>query len=338
MLAAIVISSCAAASWAPLAARRAPPPSLVLYDRNGQPIDENSEDRQRELSELYGVQDIDGSAASVVTTVASTPPPTSAADAETSETQRLTELLADVADVGLFEASSDESKERILGRLKRRLRRGKDAKNLLDLADMLEERESEIMLLNREVSIASTMTDFWGELSAVLGKKQSQTVKRAGQAKVAEAVGRPLDKAGERLDQAWRRDALRAILALQRAPEALEGELRKQRLAKLQPEIKMLGLQRKSLESITEMDLRAAKKSRARELHPDLRQSREAAQKSGLLGGLFGLGGGAKEASASVAASEDDGDGRMIELNLAYDRVKHALSAPLFDFGDAFEQ
>ena len=40
-----------------------------------------------------------------------------------------------------------------------------------------------------------------------------------------------------RLDRVWRRDALRALEALEKAPAQLEAEVRRQRLAGLQAEL-----------------------------------------------------------------------------------------------------
>ena len=334
MLSAAAFGLAAALSWAPLLA---PPQHALarshaqmrLYDAKGQRIDDECEERREELYKLYGVSSTvapeeskTGGAEETVGGAgdADKTDGAKAVDAVALETERLTELLASVADI-----TTDDGQERLLGRLRRRLRRGKDAATLLEMAEMLEERDRETLLLQREVSLASTMSDFWSELSA--------SMRGAGSAKAASSPAgapTPLDKAGERLDEAWRRDALRAILALQRAPEKLEGELRKQRLSKLQPELRILGLHRKRLEALTEADVRAARSRRARDLHPDLRKSREAQRGGGLLGGMFG------RASAPADGGEGDAqdeDGRMTELNAAYDRVKRAITAPLIDFG-----
>lgn len=239
-------------------------------------------------------------------------PPSSGSVA--SNVAKETELLAELLD-GI--ASSDTGKERMLGRIQRRMRRRKDAERLLELEDMLEEERGPL-LLQREVTLFSTVSELWDALGGAFESKEP----------TAQATD-ALEGAAERLDQAWRRDALRALIAVQRAPEKMQAEVRRQRLLKLQPELKILGLHRRRLEALTESDVRTARTTRARDLHPDLRRSREAQRGGFGLGGLFG---GSRDADEDLIVAQDD-DGKMTELNAAYDKVKHAVTAPITALG-----
>ena len=165
-------------------------------------------------------------------------------------------------------------------------------------------------------------------------------------------------EAGARqFNEAWRRDALRAVLALQRAPYALQQEMKRQRLKGLSTELRILGLHRHRLDKITTQDVRAARAARAKELHPDVRVGAEARGEAPVLSeaakqaldtqtitrrpgsprGFFGkmrdllfktsADDRAPDGSASV---EEDVDG-MIELNAAYDLVYKAVSDPVYE-------
>lgn len=88
---------------------------------------------------------------------------------------------------------------------------------------------------------------------------------------------------GKKMDEAWRRDALRALNALSNAPEALQAEVRRLRFSKLSSELRVLGLQTARVESLTLDDLRKARARRAKAIHPDVKEP-------GLLGKLFRFG------------------------------------------------
>ena len=128
---------------------------------------------------------------------------------------------------------------------------------------------------------------------------------------VVEAAGEVSDSGGSRkLDIAWRRDALRALLALEAAPAQLQREWRRQSLAKLSDELAVLGLAERRPESLTLGDIKAARGKMAKELHPDI---------VGGGGGEGGRGGG------SGATSMED-------LNEAYARCVAALnSSPMME-------
>ena len=139
----------------------------------------------------------------------------------------------------------------------------------------------------------------------------------------------------------WRRDALRALEALEKAPAHLEAEVRRQRLAGLQAELATLGLQSRRPASITQAELRRARVARAREIHPDLRRGREAAGagRRGLFGRGRGTPKGAGEGSGVSSLAEGGEQGReredqdrMSALNAAYERVRRALKAPVYDW------
>lgn len=208
---------------------------------------------------------------------------------------------------------TNQGQERIMGRLRRRLNRKKNAALLLEVEEMQARAPLQI---KREVSLETVATDIWNELSRAFD----------GSTKGKEVATPTLDNAGKRLDEAWRRDALRALHALERAPEALTNEVRRQRLAKLQPELKLLGLHRRRLQTLTEADVREARQRRAKDLHPDLRLSRmtQREKRGGMLGGFFG------PSSAPVEEPEDFD--AMAKLNVAYTKVRRALTAPPFDW------
>ena len=257
---------------------------MRLYDRHGQPI--NLTDESNELQDLFRVQGAPTAAVAEPDAPSDLP----------SDRDRLAELL-DGGNVSV----TDAGKERMIGRLKRRLRRRRDAAALLELEDVLDEREA--LMLKREVSIASTADLFWNSLSASLQGKNPRKDAAAS-----------MDRAAEQIDEAWRRDALRALLAVQRAPEALRSEVVRQRLAKLQPELRMLGLHRMRPGSITEENVRAARTARARDLHPDMRLSRTEQSYTGLL---------------RFASRPEDDEDAMVQLNAAYTKVRRAVTSPM---------
>lgn len=169
--------------------------------------------------------------------------------------------------------------------------------------------------------------------------------------KVADATNEVKGKSqtSSRLNNAWRRDAIRAIGTLERAPEMLQREVRRQRLAKLNretPHLRLLGLDRKRLETITVADLKAARVARAKAFHPDVLTGANARGDEGAAGGgLFGAVSrffGGRDESQRLAAryrsevgSSDDGeeDDPMERINDAYDAVYKALTASVYDFG-----
>lgn len=208
----------------------------------------------------------------------------------------------------------------IVGRLRRRLRRRKDAKVL---GEYLSAKET--LYLSREVSLQSTATEILSEAVRDLGKSASDTE--------GDASGRGWDV---RLEEAWRRDAMRALLSLQRAPDQLLRELKRQRLGRLSAELRVLGLQGARWEALTEADVRAARAAKAKALHPDLAFARGAAEPAprGWLGGLFG----AREASSTedVDDAPSDAHAKMAELNAAHDAVREAVvAAPVYDIVSA---
>lgn len=187
--------------------------------------------------------------------------------------------------------------------------------------------------------------------------------------RLANSVSEAADEAsseaggGKKLDEAWRRDALRAINALERAPMALQREIRRQRLRTLKRELQILGLSRRRPESITLAELKAARQARAKEIHPDVmggagargatrRPWGELPASNDDAGGFFGrvarsfFGGGGQQAagqaappSPPAAAAESGGlvsneeeepeDAAMVELNAAYDAVYKAMTASI---------
>ena len=120
---------------------------------------------------------------------------------------------------------------------------------------------------------------------------------------------------------------MRAITALQRAPEVLEREVRRQRLKKLGVELRVLGLARMNIDTLTLADLRAARTLRARALHPDLQNYRGGPARSSQ-GWSFRIG-FTEQAPAPLqdAAALQEA---MTELNAAYAAVRKALTAPIY--------
>lgn len=152
------------------------------------------------------------------------------------------------------------------GRLRRRLRRRKDAATLIEISSGLSDIERDDLYLSPEVSLTSVAAEMWSELGETLPTRASAEgfksvvsecsagfaeLGRAAQASLTsgdkaeceaslesagerakraienmeQLAGTYVDAADElrvlganRLDEAWRRDALRAVLALQRAP------------------------------------------------------------------------------------------------------------------------
>lgn len=171
--------------------------------------------------------------------------------------------------------------------------------------------------------------------------------------------GSAMDGAKKRIDEAWRRDTLRALLALQRAPEQLHAEMRQLRLRGLASELETLGLDPAyAAETLTLSELRVARATRAKVLHPDVATTASAAAAdddsrpqsspprrggTSVLGSLFGgetvrrartvlsLAQRPRERAprADPAAVVDD-DQAMVELNAAYDAVRKALTAPMY--------
>jgi len=126
---------------------------------------------------------------------------------------------------------------------------------------------------------------------------------------------------GKRIDEAWRRDALRAVLSLQRAPEEMAYELRRQRFRSLRAELKLLGLDQRPCETLTEADVKAARVARVKALqHPD---SRTKPRARGL--DLFG----ARLRSLLPEEEPDSEEGRvgaLQEVNAACEAVRQAVT------------
>lgn len=175
-----------------------------------------------------------------------------------------------------------------------------------------------------------------GDDLASAGEKARQAVENLTKT-YSEAAGEVLD--GDRIDVAWRKDALRAILALEQAPEALQREIRKQRLLSLTRELRILGLEKVPSELITEKMLKERRVARAKELHPDTGLVRDEKTSAfagkpttggpsagffGVLGGILGRLTGQAEADALA-----DEDITMAELNAAYETVKKVVSKPV---------
>lgn len=256
-------------------------------------------------------------------------------------------------------------------RTRRRGEQAQDANTLISLSSTVSTIEDDTLYLSKEVSLVSTASELWTELSASMSDNGAthlrdaaaelgasmQCLGRAAQASLVAGPGSArqsqaweLAKAGSRaqaavkaleelastcavaaddvlvrsgglrrLDKGWRRDALRAILSLEQAPERLQLELKQQRLAKLSAELAMLGLQDAPLESLSEADVRAARARRAKAIHPDMVARRP------FLGSLFG-GGHSRRRQAEVARAHD----AMSELNAAHDAVRKAVIAPMY--------
>jgi hypothetical protein len=271
----------------------------------------------------------------------------------------------------------------VLGRVNRRLRRGRDASTLLDLSIAIDDASKAQLYLNKEVSLSGVAADVWSELGNQLSQKARATtldkvmaecsagfaeLGRAAQAslvstdadtkqkslasagerarnairemeRIAEGYAYAAGEAGEfgvqRFNEAGRRDAIRAIGALERAPGALQREVRRQRLKRLKRELRVLGLERYRLDKITPQAVRMARATRAKALHPDLRQgaAARAIRDGGSAGdGLFGFLGRLFGGGGAPAAEEEVDDGEaMRELNEAYDAVFKAVSLPIYD-------
>ena len=128
-------------------------------------------------------------------------------------------------------------------------------------------------------------------------------------------VGRTNDVAvagaSRQLDVAWRREALRAVLALTQAPEQFSREVRKQRLARLEPELKVLGLNSRPADRLTQAELKAARARLAKLYHPDYQQQSRPTASYG---------------SAGAADGGPDPVERMKEVNKAYTAVNEVLA------------
>ena len=143
------------------------------------------------------------------------------------------------------------------------------------------------------------------------------------------ANGKTTAGAGQRLDQAWRRDALRALNALQRAPEQIQLEMRRLRFLTLQEELRLLGLQAAGAERLTVDELRAARARRAKELHPDVAQAAPGLRER-VVAKLFGGETPRRMKSMLPKSTSPPDDEAMVELNRAYDAVKKALTTPMY--------
>ena len=164
--------------------------------------------------------------------------------------------------------------------------------------------------------------------------------------------GKTAAGARRRIDEAWRRDALRALNALQRAPEQIHVEMRRLRFQKLDAELHILGLDEARVETLTLADVRAARAARAKEIHPDVAQaapmpigkagrSKAAGRRSGLLARLFGSNPMRQvensQSNAHRTVHDETGgrpggadDEAMVELNRAYETVRNAITAPMY--------
>ena len=153
--------------------------------------------------------------------------------------------------------------------------------------------------------------------------------------------GKTSASASMRIDQAWRRDALRALNALQRAPEQIQLEMKRLRFRKIRDELKMLGLQAACVDTLTLDDLRAARARRAKELHPDVSRAAPG-RRERLISGLLGertarrvrrsmlpssAGHWPPAGGRETGAADDEA---MVELNRAYDTVRKAMTAPMY--------
>ena len=161
------------------------------------------------------------------------------------------------------------------------------------------------------------------------------------------AIGGVQADSTQRFDQAWRREALRAVLALERAPGELQMEVRRQRLRGLKPELRVLRLDKRRLDTITLADVRAARAAQAKLLHPDAQLSNggdgaevaagavaattrgrtsSGGPPAGFLGGL------ARSLFGAPRRKEAPSDGdAWRELTAAHDAVCKAISAPIFE-------
>lgn len=143
------------------------------------------------------------------------------------------------------------------------------------------------------------------------------------------ANGKTTAGAGKRIDQAWRRDALRALNALQRAPEQIQLEMRRLRFLSLQDELRLLGLQATVAERLTVDELRAARARRAKELHPDVAEAAPG-RRERVAAWLFGEKMTRKMKIMLPLSTSPSNDEAMVELNRAYDAVRKALTTPMY--------
>jgi hypothetical protein len=146
------------------------------------------------------------------------------------------------------------------------------------------------------------------------------------------AHGKTSAGAGKRIDQAWRRDALRALNALQQAPEQIHLEMKRLRFSKLRGELEVLGLQAAGAEMLTLDDLRVARARRAKELHPDVAQATFPGRRERLVTGLLGKKVARRVRSKLPFPTRHDAssDEAMVELNRAYDALRKAVTAPMY--------
>jgi len=288
----------------------------------------------------------------------------------------------------------------IVGNVARRLRRRRDARTLVDLSNALAAVQNETLYLNAEISLSSTATSFFNEIrdgiknapgnaldaatkessnalgdlfkaatSSLTGQappkpREMDTAGERAQAAVNElTASMGLSDWGKRLDEAWRRDAIRAIVSLQRAPEEMVRlaarhrlpplaarlpppptapattptlschpcaclcqayAIRRQRLKVLKGELRVLGLDKKQLHLITEADVRGARVKKAKALQ-GVRPKRD----------LFGAARMAfgsltketpREEDLAREAKQASYSEEMTKVNVAYEAVLRAVS------------
>ena len=122
----------------------------------------------------------------------------------------------------------------------------------------------------------------------------------------------------------------RALLNLQRSPEALLGEIKRQRLLRCEKELALLGLDPERAHTLTEADVRAARAAKAKDLHPDqwLARRAVAADAPTPWDALDSLSSGA---APEEEAAPEDPHAAMSALNAAHDVVRKAVTEPLTD-------
>ena len=136
-----------------------------------------------------------------------------------------------------------------------------------------------------------------------------------------------------------------ALLALQRAPDHLQSEIRRQRFDVLRHELHVLGIEWARVATLTVADVKAARAERAKALHPDVRGHRGAsppvlvrptheAHAPHEAGNGNDDNSGAWAAADAVADAMADAQDAMCELNRAYTLVKRAVSAQPYDMRD----
>ena len=155
-------------------------------------------------------------------------------------------------------------------------------------------------------------------------------------------------KGVSQLDEAWKRDAIRALVALERAPETLRMEMQRQRLKVLKRELRVLRLDKRRLELLTVADVRAARAARAKAIHPDVlcataggrkqiqsmhvgegledTNEVEAQPTRRLFGRILDIF-SSRAGEARVDETAKSEEGAMIELNAAFDAVYRAITA-----------